>query len=841
MALRRARGERPGGSLSWERVKTLFQEAVSQEPREWAALLERECGDDPEIRQQVERLLKAHRGSEGFLETPVAGFAPAASSADEDGEVAVPLPARIGPYRVLSELGRGGMGTVYLAEREDEGFRKTVAVKVVRRGMDSAFVLRRFRTERRILAALEHPGIARLYDGGTTEDGLPYFVMEYVPGESLLTYCDARTLPIAERLRLFRRVCNAVQFAHQALVVHRDLKPSNVLVTPQGNPKLLDFGIAKLLAPPATGDVEEATATLLRVMTPGYASPEQVRGGPVTTASDVYSLGVILYELLSGQRPYRVHGLDAAEVERVVTTQEAAPPSAAAAQGLRRALRGDLDNIVLKALQKDPVHRYATAAELADDIGRHLDGRPVHARPDRRAYRAAKFIRRHRLAVAAATAAVIALAAGLAVALWQARVARAEREVAQRRFSEARRLIHTVIFDIQPKLGSVPGATALRKTLIDETLQYLEALARDAGDDNPAMLRELVGSYRQLARLQGDATHSNVGDMVAARATLGKAEVLAGRLLAVDPDDPGSLREAASVYLQLATQSSTTNRSSPTETTKAETYARRAVELAERRVALRPHDAEAQSDLADALFHLALASGSIEVYDRSRTLYEALLRERPDDPRLLRNVALVHKNVASLHYEKHDYRTGLEFAVKAREIDERVLALDPANPTAQMDLAIDFYQVNAAQYYLGDVAGSVSSLEQSIAMREKVLAQNPDDARALDRLAFALSAVAGGRRQLGDAEGARRDYERAFRIYTGLHARGLRHQQSLSQLAMVRLGLARIEKDRGRLGAACVHYRESVSLYREVSETNLREDEKKKLDDARRGLAACGG
>ena len=234
----------------WGRVKALFQEALSHEPPEWAALLERECGDDRELHRQVERLLEAHRGSAGFLETPVAAIA---SSADDAGDADVPPPAHIGPYRVLRELGRGGMGTVYLAEREDEGFRKSVAIKVVRRGMDSAYVVRRFQTERRILAALDHPGIARLYDGGTTEEGLPYFVMEHVPGESLLAYCDARTLPIAERLRLFRRVCNAVQFAHQALVVHRDLKPSNVLVTPEGNPKLLDFGIAKLLAPDGDG------------------------------------------------------------------------------------------------------------------------------------------------------------------------------------------------------------------------------------------------------------------------------------------------------------------------------------------------------------------------------------------------------------------------------------------------------------------------------------------------------------------------------------------------------------------------------------------------------------
>ena len=571
-------------------------------------------------------------------------------------------------------------------------------------------------------------------------------------------------------------------------------------------------------------------------MTPGYASPEQVRGGPVTTASDVYSLGVILYELLSGQRPYHVRGLDAGEIERLVTSQETAPPSAAAAQGLRRALRGDLDNIVLKALQKDPAHRYATAAELADDIGRHLDGRPVHARPDRRAYRAAKFIRRHRLAVTAAGAAVVALAAGLGVALWQARVARAERELAQRRFSEARRLIHTVIFDIQPKLGSVPGATALRKTLIDETLQYLEALARDAGDDNPALLRELAGSYRQLARVQGHASESNVGESTAALHTIEKARVLVERLLALDPDGPDSLREAVAVYRQLSSQLTLT------DDAQAQTNARRAVELAERRVALEPQDAGARNDLAGSLFSLAAATGSIDLYDRSRTLYESMLREKPDDPRLLRAVALVHKSVVDLHYEKGDYRIGVDFAVKAREIDERLLAADPANPTAQMDLAIDLSQESSGRSNLGDVAGSVSLLEQSIAMREAILSRNPDDARALDRVAFALSAVAERRLEAGDIDAARRDYLRALGIYTDLLARGMRHAQMLAQLGAVRLGLARIEKDRGRHQAACAHYRESAALYREASEaTPLRRGERARQEAASRGQAGCAG
>lgn len=450
----------------WERVKAVFQEAFEREPTERAALLDAACAGDPEVREDVERLLRAHAGAAGPLDRPPAV---AVDAMEADGGGALPPASRIGPYRLVRELGRGGMGTVYLAERDEPGLRRTVAVKVVRRGMDSAFVVSRFRTERQILAALEHPGIARLYDGGTTDDGLPYFVMEYVEGEDLLSYCDGRRLPIATRLELFLRVCEAVQYAHQSLVVHRDLKPSNVLVTAAGDPKLLDFGIAKLLSPQVGEEGAEETASVIRLMTPDYASPEQVRGERVTTASDAYSLGVILYELLCGHRPYRVKRGEPAEIERAIFEQELDPPSSAlartekvtardgkgtvritpaevsarrqAAPGkLRRRLHGDLDNVVLKALRRDQAERYATAAELGEDIRRHLEGFPVRARPARRAYRAAKFLRRHRTGVAATSAVVLSLLIGLGVAVRQGRVARAalgKSLVSQARFQRA--------------------------------------------------------------------------------------------------------------------------------------------------------------------------------------------------------------------------------------------------------------------------------------------------------------------------------------------------------------------------------------------------------------------
>jgi len=826
------------------------------------------------LREAVERLLQAHASSADFMGTsPFEVGLPGLPPSDT---AETPVPTRIGPYRIERELGRGGMGNVYLAERDEPGLRKMVAIKVVRRGMDTEVVLRRFRTERQILAALEHPGIARFYDGGTTDDGLPYFVMEYVPGENLLAYSDDRRLSVAERVRLFRRVCNAVQFAHQGLVIHRDLKPSNILVTPEGEPRLLDFGIAKLVTAQGVGDEgEEATATIFRVMTPEYASPEQVRGERVTTASDVYSLGVILYALLSGHRPYRVKSREAAEIERALTEQEVPAPSAVVSlsettpsrdggepvtitpeavgdkrntspERLRRALRGDLDTIVLTALQKDPGRRYATAAELADDLGRYLEGRPVHAQPDRWSYRATKFVRRHRLAVAAATVAMASLLTGLGAALWEARVARQERVVAQqqrvlaqRRFDEARRLIQTVISDIQPKLAAVPGTTPLRKTLIDSTLSYLEALAHDAGDD-PALLRDLAGSYVELARVQGNSGAANVGDSKGARETLVRAAAIVARLLRIDPAGAESLRAAIHVHQQLSRQ-----RVSPPDAVAA---CGRALALADRLVALQPQDFDARLERAKSFSFLGSAlrmgdrSRSADALARSREIYESLLRERPEDPDVLQRLAVVQKIMAGIHYDNGDARGGLDLVAKARAIDEKLLAAHPEDPTAQTDLAIDMSQISSGYDRLGDLPRAISAMEESLALLERILSRNPNDAGVQERLAFTLAILGERHQKAGNTPAAFVEFERASRIDGELRAKGNQNFQVLWMVSAAERGLAQIEKERGHRAAACRHYREATSLYEEqASRGVLDADDKPKLEMLRREASACGG
>jgi eukaryotic-like serine/threonine-protein kinase len=392
----------------WKRIKDVAISAMAEPVSARPAFLAAQCGADAALRREVESLLASADQARALFEPPAVAIdgAPAALETIGDLEPGR-IGERVGPYRIVRRLGGGGMGDAYLAARADDAYEKTVAIKLIKRGMSTDAVLRRFRRERQILADLDHPHIARLLDGGTTADGLPYFVMEYVDGLPLDAYCDAHQLATRERVALFVLVCDAVQHAHQRRVIHRDLKPSNILVTAGGTPKLLDFGISKLLSPEP--DEHDTESTLLsRAMTPPYASPEQVRGDAIAVTADVYSLGVLLYELLAGRRPYRLDGRTLQEIDDIICHEQPARPST-----LRPGLAADLDSIVLMALRKEPERRYATAQGLSQDLSRHLSGLPVHARAGDAGYRAARFMWRHRvraieLALVAAVIAAIA-------------------------------------------------------------------------------------------------------------------------------------------------------------------------------------------------------------------------------------------------------------------------------------------------------------------------------------------------------------------------------------------------------------------------------------------------
>ncbi len=497
----------------WEKIEAVFQAALEKPLSSRSAWLDENCGADGDFRREVESLLAAENASIGFLSK---SDLPRAASLLLGEETPTRVGQQIGPYKILSELGRGGMGVVYLAEREEEQFHQRVAIKLVKRGLDTEDILRRFRNERQILASLHHPNIANLFDGGTTADGLPYFVMEQVEGAPLLKFCDEKRLSVNERLELFLRVCAAIQYAHQNLIIHRDLKPGNILVTDTGEVKLLDFGVAKLLNPELS-DGSTQTQAALRIMTPEYASPEQVRGQRVTTATDIYSLGVILYELLTGAKPYNLQGTSPEELSRAICNSEPSKPSEvnkdhdgpkdAKSDGQQRdrrstsdnrKLKGDLDNITLMALRKEPERRYSSVEQFAEDIRRHLDGLPVIATRDTFAYRASKFVRRHGLGVAAAALIFLSLLGGLAATAWQARVARQEKAKAE-----------SINAFLEQTLGySNPITSTMRKTGSETTVkEILEEAARrlESGefDASPELKAELERTVAQIYYGQG--------------------------------------------------------------------------------------------------------------------------------------------------------------------------------------------------------------------------------------------------------------------------------------------------------------------------------------------------
>jgi len=434
-----------------EEIESIFESAIELASRDRERWLAERCAGDPRLRAEVDALIAGHERAEGILEVNVAAAATAVLDGVERGR-------RIGAYRVVRELGRGGMGVVYLAERDDGQYEQRVAIKLLRASPDADDLHRRFLAERQILASLQHHGIAQLLDGGVTDGRIPFLVMEYVDGAPITAYSDQRKLDIGERLALFKDVCSAVHYAHQNLIIHRDIKPGNILVSPDGGVKLLDFGIAKLLNPGVSAVDQPRTRTELRAMTPEYASPEQVRGENVTTASDVYALGVVLYELLSGQRPYQLMSGSPQELIEVICVRVPERPSVVAEPRLRHLLRGDLDAIVMMALRKDCADRYGSVDLLWEDIQRHLDGLPVLAHRGSRLYRARKFFGRHRVEAAAATIVTLSLAVGAGVAIRQAMFAARERDRAER-----------ALVDAEQSLGQSESVTGFLVGLFDVT------------------------------------------------------------------------------------------------------------------------------------------------------------------------------------------------------------------------------------------------------------------------------------------------------------------------------------------------------------------------------------
>jgi serine/threonine protein kinase/tetratricopeptide (TPR) repeat protein len=765
----------------WPRVKDILQGALEREAAERDGFVWSACAGDERLLHEVQSLLAWQTSAAHVMEEPAAE---ALQLTESDADTMTGR--RIGPYRLLREIGRGGMGAVYLATRDDQQYQQEVAIKLVKRGMDSDLVIRRFRHERQILANLTHANIARLFDGGTTEDGLPYFVMEHVAGVPIDQYCQARQLTLVERLRLFRTVCSAVQYAHSNLVVHRDLKPTNILVTADGVAKLLDFGIAKVID--VQGDSAAANLTVVaRPMTPEYASPEQARGEPISVATDVYSLGVLLYELLTGLRPYVFASRGSDEITRVICEEQPVKPSTAVMRPpagrssdghapaspetrdvtprrLRRQLQGDLDNLVLMALRKEPARRYASVERLSDDIRRYLERRPLQARPDTVPYRTARFVQRNKVAVVAAALIVLTLAGGVVTTTRAA-------QRAERRFNDVRALANAFVFDIHDAIKDLPGATPARELLVRKALQYLDVLAAEASGD-VALQRELATAYQKIGDVQGNHNYSNLGDTPGALASYRKAVDIHEALVTSVPGQAQAHFDLSVSYIKIGDMQLQVG-----DNRNARSSYERALDVAEAARRVDPSNLLPQRNLAFShhkVGNVLLASndldGALRHHEEALKLREMIAAAMPADTRAVREVGTSHDRLARVLRRRGDLSRALDHAQRALAGSESLAAREPSNAEARRDVGVGLQAVGLIQLELGDLAGALDHFRKGLVMDEAMAAADPLNAGAQRDLASSLEMVGDVLDRMGDTAGALASYERTTTVVQQLGA-----------------------------------------------------------------------
>ena len=802
-------------------VAAIFNEAVDLDRDVRTALIEARCGSRADLRAEVHSLLAAHERVDAFMEPP-AGDQPT----PHDGAI-------LGAWRVGAKIGSGGMGDVHLAERADGAFEGRAAVKFTRAHLLDIDTARRFRAERQFLASLHHPNIVTLLDGGTTPGGQGYLVMEYLEGTPLTRFCESQSLALEARLGLLRQVCSAVQYAHQRSIVHRDLKPSNILVTADGVPKILDFGVAKLVEGAAI-DGNVTSAAMQLPLTPNYASPEQLRGLPVTTACDVYSLGVLMYEVLTGGRPYETTGQTRDVVIATVAFTDPTRPSEASFDPgtpyRAAALRGDLYAIVLKAMRKEPDQRYRSAGELGDDIARVLRREPVSAREPSMGYMLRRVVARHRAAATVTGAAMFAILTALGVALWQRQVAVDAQQQSDRRFREVRQLANALIFKIHDSVAKLPGSTPVRREIVSEALGYLEQLERESADDE-ALTLELAGAYRQIGSILGDPAFPNLGDGAGALVQLTKARDLVRPL--VDAKTP---TEDAIVEVVNAATVIGRIRGTAGDTAGRILMAEEAVRYSERAVAAgMPKGKEL---LARALYAFTGTvqppSAKLPHWERTGRIYEELLRERPDDPTRQRNVALVGRNLGGLLVSLGRPDEARPHFERALALDERRLAAAPDNLMAQLDATIEYNQL-AGLATIDDPARALMLFRKSLALRERLVESDPKDVLMRGRLGFVRHRVAMLELQGGNLRAAREMARKAVADHEDVLA-VTKSPGNAEELAAALETSAHIERSLGQVASACSQTRRALAV---LGSTNGWPGHAESLARARATAAAC--
>jgi len=779
----------------WKKVKEILAEVLPLESSERQNYLEN-AEITGEIRREIESLLAVEKESASLMNLSAVAFSK--DFFDETDENAL-VGQNVGVYRIVCELGYGGMGAVYLAERSDGKFAQRVALKLLKRELNTSSLRRRFQQEQEILASLEHPHIARLLDAGTTADKIPFLAMEYVEGLPIDDYCRSQNLDLNQRLDLFRKVCAAVNFAHRNLIVHRDLKPSNILVNKDGIPKLLDFGISKIISAEFE-QINSATVTKLGAMTPSYASPEQLQSKSVTTATDIYSLGVILYELLSSHRPFEAKEGDLQEIYQAVIEYEPPPPSVVIAdfgfgisdaenqktsvphqtknQNLRTnpqsairhpQLKGDLDNIILKALRKEPERRYSSAENLAEDIHRHQRGLPVTARPNTFFYRAEKFYKRNKAGVIGTVLIALAIIAGIVATLWQAQVARAESAKAEKRFNDVRKLANSYIFDVYPEIENLEGSLKAREKILTNALEYLDGLSNEAGGDLE-LQSELATGYEKIGDVQGALNNSSFGNTQAGLDSYERGRKLREAVYAANPTNLEAKEKLAANYYTTARTLWNNNQAKEAEemfdkglrlrrelvaaqpdavefqnrlavllidygaipvfnsqTEKALVLFDEALQIVEKLRLKEPENSDFKKTLTRLLRIMSKAKASIGDYEGGiRGLTQAvevskeLAAQFPNDFRVQRSVWLTDTIICELFIEKRDGQKAVEACLPTIGFPKTALEKEPENGVVAYDLAISHFNTARAYRLAEKYPQTIEQSEKAIAVMSKL-------------------------------------------------------------------------------------------------------------------------